>query len=254
MLLSFQDIRHFDVEAADGAAGTVRDLLFDDRSADVRYVVVDTGRFLASHPVLLDPSQVDRVDTRSRRLAVRPDREALRNAPEVEADPPVSQHTEDQVRAYFGLPPVLAVHGGFPLGLGGRITGGREPNPVEAELEARTRQEQRRDPHLRSATELVGYGVEGTGGPIGTVDDVIVEADGAWTIRYFAVDTGRWLPGKRRLVAVDWLRSVSFPERTVHVELDRERVREAPDIDNTEAIDRSSIGRLYRHYGFPPYL
>ncbi|HEX6102828.1 MAG TPA: PRC-barrel domain-containing protein, partial [Alphaproteobacteria bacterium] len=48
MLYRVDHLRGYTIRATDGEIGTVDDLLFDDRSWIVRYVVVDTGGWLSS--------------------------------------------------------------------------------------------------------------------------------------------------------------------------------------------------------------
>ena len=43
------------VAASDGRVGAVKDFLFDDRSWNVRWMVVDTGHWLPGRKVLIHP-------------------------------------------------------------------------------------------------------------------------------------------------------------------------------------------------------
>lgn len=252
MLLSFRDLERFEVYASDGVVGTVRDVLFDDRTRAARYVVVDTGQWLRSHPVLLVPDVVETVTIRDRIVRLGVDRERVEKSPTVATDPPVSRHAEDAVRAYFGLPPLAAEPPGRHVGTWGEPVA--EPT-AEAAAQASgagspVRERAAHDPHLRSARELMGYGVEGIDGHIGTVDDLLFDADGEWSLRFFVVDTGGWLTGKRRLVAADWVTSVSYPARHVRAKVGKARVAEAPDFETSEEVDHGAERWLYEHYGF----
>ena len=77
------------------------------------------------------------------------------------------------------------------------------------------------DVHLRSASEVRGYRVQGSDGAIGHIDDFIVD-DESWEVRYLVIDTKNWWLGKKVLVAPHWASRVSWPERKVYVELARE--------------------------------
>ena len=59
------------------------------------------------------------------------------------------------------------------------------------------------DPHLHSSRDVIGYYIQARDGQIGHVEDFIVDTE-AWAIRYMAVDTVNWWPGKKVLVAVTW--------------------------------------------------
>jgi len=247
MLLSFRDVRRFEVDGGDGRVGRMTDLLFDDRDWRVRYLVVDTGGVLTPHPVLLGPEMVERVTSEERTLVVGVDRARIANSPPVESHPPVSHQGEATLRAYFGLPPL---HNPPAPGVDvwGQPVDQRAPHPVEAErraVEAETH-----DPHLRSARTWLGYGVEGRGEHLGAVDDLLVEPGESWRVRHLVVDTGRWLAGQQRLVATAWIGAVSHDARFVRVDVDRERMRQAPDFETAEDIDHGAEHWLFRHYGF----
>ena len=98
-----------------------------------------------------------------------------------------------------------------------------------AELKA-AKPKPKEDPALRSAAEMLGYHIEAGHGPMGHVDDFIIDDDG-WIIRYLSIDTRNWLPGKRVLVAPLWVREISWPEQKIYVDLDRETIKESPAYD-----------------------
>ncbi len=249
MLESFRDLRRFEVDGSDGRVGRLTDLLFDDRAWRVRYLVVDTGGLLTPHPVLLGPELLERVAGEQRTVIVGVATDRVAASPPVESHPPVSRQGEEAIRAYFGLPPLHAPPAP-DVDVWGRPVPSGTPDPVEAER--RAVEQESVDPHLRSARTWLGYGVEGRGDHLGEVDDLLIEPGETWRVRYFVVDTGRWLPGKRRLVATDWVGAISHDARHVRVDLDRERMREAPDFATAADIDRGAEHWLFRHYGFAP--
>ena len=58
------------VAANDGRIGTVGDFLFDDANWLVRWLVVDTGKWLSGRKVLLPTSVLGRPDPKGREFAV----------------------------------------------------------------------------------------------------------------------------------------------------------------------------------------
>ena len=70
--------------------------------------------------------------------------------------------------------------------------------------EARAEREEANDVHLRSANKVTGYRIGATDGDIGHVEDFIID-DETWEIRYMVVDTQNWWPGKKVLVAPQWI-------------------------------------------------
>ena len=62
MLRSMAGFQGSDVLAEDGAIGRVVELYFEDVRWMVRYLVVDTGKWLAGRKVLISPHAVERID------------------------------------------------------------------------------------------------------------------------------------------------------------------------------------------------
>ena len=78
--------------------------------------------------------------------------------------------------------------------------------------------------HLRSAAKVTGYRLEGANQPAGSIEDFLID-DGTWLIKHLVVNTGRWLPGKRVLVAPARIRSLDWIRRTVAVDLPGEALK-----------------------------
>lgn len=77
--------------ASDGDVGTVSDLLFDDASWRLRWLVVNTRYWLPRHEVLVPVSAVDRPDPAGRRLPVRLTTRQVEDSLAAEQHPPVSR-------------------------------------------------------------------------------------------------------------------------------------------------------------------
>src|SRR5258707_514488 len=73
------------VLATDGEIGHVEDVLVDERTWAVRYLVVDTSNWIGGKSVLIAPSLLTSVDAASRRIQVSLTREAIKNSPSIEA-------------------------------------------------------------------------------------------------------------------------------------------------------------------------
>jgi hypothetical protein len=99
---------------------------------------------------------------------------------------------------------------------------------------------------------LIGYTLAATDGAIGEVDDCYFD-DVHWTVRYFVVDAGGWLSGRRVLITPMAVRNVDQAGERVHVDLTREQVEHSPDIDTHRPVSRQHELSLLQHYGFPSY-
>jgi RNA polymerase-binding protein DksA len=107
--------------------------------------------------------------------------------------------------------------------------------------------EERGDPHLRSTKALIGYYIGAKDGDIGHVQDFIID-DKTWAIRYMVVDTVNWWPGKKVVIAPQWIERVSWEESKVFVDLSRERIKKAPEYNPTAMLSRQYEDGLYAHY------
>lgn len=245
MLRSVEDLFGYPILAADGDVGKLHDLLFDDESWVVRYLVVDTGTWLPGRKLLLSPAALREVDWQTQRAYVDLTKQQIEKSPEIDADRPVSRQQEKMLHTYYGWAPYWV-----GTGMGTPPAAVTVP-PVVSGREAPEEKSQG-DPHLRSAREVTGYHIGASDGEIGHAEDFIVD-DESWTVRYMVVDTRNWLPGRKVLIAPRWIADVSWPERKVFVGMSRESVRNSPEYDPSAPVNREYEVRLYDYYGRPKY-
>ena len=84
MLHKAHYIRGFHILAIDGPIGHVDELLFDEATWTIRYLVVDTSQWIGGKSVLISTSVVERLDSPNKTIGVRLTREQVRTGPEVE--------------------------------------------------------------------------------------------------------------------------------------------------------------------------
>ena len=70
MLRSVNDLKGFEIVATDGEIGDVEQFYFDDERWALRYIVVNTGNWLAGRQVLVAPFSVMQVDRENSKLHV----------------------------------------------------------------------------------------------------------------------------------------------------------------------------------------
>ena len=244
MIRSLDDLTHYTFEAKDGEIGRVQDLYFDDHAWTVSYLVVDTGRWLPGRTVLLSPQAIEAIDGENHTVRLALDRPLVEKSPPVVADEPVSQQKQKEIHEYYGWRPYW-IATPFPLDHPLWRTGRGPKSPAEPSRRAR-----RGDPHLRSVEEVTGYAAECPDGDCGVIDDVACD-DADWRVRFMVVDTHRWLPGRKVLIAVEWIREIDWSERKVRVDVARERIRESPPFDPEAPIDRAYEEALYDFHGRP---
>jgi len=253
MLRNVKNLQKYHVVATDGPIGRVDQFYFDDQQWVIRYVVVDTGKWLPGRRVLISPFSIRRVDWNGETILLSITRGMIQSSPEIDTHKPVSRQQEAAYLGYYGYPYYwggagLWGPGPYPAGITA-VDAAEARARVEAELdEARAKG----DAHLRSTKEVIGYHLQATDGELGHVESFLIEDD-SWAIRYILVDTSNWWFGKRVLISPDWIREVSWSAKKVFVDLTRQSVKKAPEYDSAAHLDRQWEADYYAHLRRRPY-
>jgi sporulation protein YlmC with PRC-barrel domain len=248
MLRRTKDLQTYTIRARDGDVGTLHDFHFDDQSWTVRYLVVDTGRWLSGRRVLIPPRAIEAIDSADQRLRARLTMRQIEDSPGVDTDKPVSRQHEIDVLRYYGFP----YYWGGPYRWGPITSPAAALPPSYDAMAGRQSTEPAADPHLRSVRDVSGYGIQATDGELGHVEEFLVDED-AWAIRYLLVDPRSWWPGKHVLVPTEWITAVHWADRTVEVNVDKQAVRGAPAFDPAGSLDRTYETHYYGYFGRPGY-
>ncbi|MEO8882131.1 MAG: PRC-barrel domain-containing protein [Devosia sp.] len=251
MLWTASKIKGYAIAASDGKVGTVSDLLFDDASWLVRWLVVDTGSWLAGRKVLLPTSTLGHANADRRDFSAKLTMQQVKGSPDIDTERPVSRQMETNLYGHYGWSPYWG-NGLYMGGYGyGSVMGspylGQSMGASRREKEAAEAQRDRYDPHLRSAAVVDGYHIHATDGEIGHVEDVLVE-EADWSIHYLAVDTRNWWPGQKVLISPRSVREVSWTDRTIDLSVNREVVKNSPAYDASTTLDRDYENRFDTHY------
>lgn len=241
MLWSLDHLRSFSLHATDGSLGSVSDVLFDDMTWTVRWVVVDTAWLFGRH-VLLATSSFGHPVEAAKEIPVDLTQEKIKDAPGIDMDRPVERQHEADLYSYYGWAPYWGIDAFGMAPLPPMVPPPGDPIP-EAE---------RGDPHLRSGHEVKGYAIHASDDTIGSVDDLLVDEAG-WVVRYVVVDTGNWLPGRKVLISPRWVQAISWEDREVRVNLTRAQIEGSPEYDPDAPLGREYEDALHRHYGSTGY-
>ena len=254
MLRSAKELHGWTLHATDGDIGHVEDLYFDDQQWTVRYLVVNTGTWLFGRRVLISPHAVTGLHWDRRAIDTRLTREQVANSPDIDTEKPVSRQQEWSYFGYYGWP--IYWSGGLAWGAAaypGLVVAPpitvRDPERL-GDVGAAIDQEadaSHYDTHLRSTTEVSGYGVVAQDGELGHVDDFLFD-ERSWTIRYVVVATRNFLPGRKVVVPPGWLVSVTWSAAKVRIDHPREEIRSAPEWNPAGVTDREYETRLHAHY------
>ena len=230
------------VSATDGEVGRIVDLFVDDAQWAVRYLVVDSGSWLASRRVLLSPASVVAEALAVGPLPVALTREQVERSPDVDTEKPVSRQYEIAHSLHYGYDtywsgPSLWGAGMLPSIRHGMVPGvapglvrpplgsgpaNAEPPTEVQELAMQAEQEAQRS-HLRSAREIIGYHVDARDGRVGTLDDLLVDGR-SWAVRHLVVDAKPWWPGGHVRVAPALASEVDWSGRVLRLQCRRDEV------------------------------
>ncbi len=212
-------VKGYAVLGVDGHLGTVVDLLFDDTTWKLRWLVANTRQWFPSHEVLLPVSVWGHPDSARRQFTVKLTMQQIQDSLGADRARPVSQQQE------------------VDLGAGPADTFGA----IDASTESP-------DPHLRSMEAVLGHRVNAVDEVIGHVDELLVE-DADWSIRYLKVDTRDWRRDSRVLIPPRSIRAIDWQERLVHLHVDRQKIASTPPYGPVPTIAKSDAGVLPVHWG-----
>jgi sporulation protein YlmC with PRC-barrel domain len=248
MLRNSSEIIGYTIGANDGQLGRVTDVLFDDDTWLVRWLVIDTSPWLPGRKVLLPPSVLGHFSAIGDQFSVRLTMQQVKDSPGVDTDLPVSRQSEADTYDYYGWNPYWSrglYLGGFTWGKGMSPVPYGEPLALAAEEAAETRKVQ--DLHLRSVRALTGYHIHACDGEIGHVADFLV-TDADWSIHYLVVDTRNWWPGKKVLVSPRSINVIESTKRVIDLDVARQSVKDSPTYDSTIVVDREYENHFNNYY------
>lgn len=103
-LRSTDEVGAYHVEAKGGEIGHIEDLVVDDKTWAIRYVVVGTHNGWPGKKVLLATRWIERVSWGQSKVYFGLTREAIRNAPEYTGQTPITYEYEQALHKYHDIP------------------------------------------------------------------------------------------------------------------------------------------------------
>ena len=230
MLHNLKQIRGHKLAASDGSIGRVKDFFFDDATWAIRYLVADTGKWLAGRQVLLSPFSFGRLDPDGKTLSINLTKKQIENSPSIESRRPVSRQYEQNYYNYYGWPTYWE---------GGELWGpGEYPvfaPAVRPYVSNNYEYSSWDDVHLRSTDAVTGYEIQASDGTLGSVSGFLVDQK-KWLIRELTVETGHWYSGKEILITPAVIERISYPDSKVFVRLSK------ADLERTEEKHLATAG------------
>ena len=230
MLINASVIKGYAVSAIDGPIGTVSDFLFVDTNWTLRWVVANTSSIgvSATRKVLLPATAVAGLEPDDRHLTVKLSIQQVMDSPGVDPDQPLSRLQETSLEEHYSggssVEPDQAVAGHWPKHEG--------------------------DPNLHSIAAVTGYRIHASDGDIGHVEDYLLE-ETDWSIRFLVVDTRSLWQDRKVLISQRNVRLIEWTEKSVHLNVDRERVRNSPAYDPRVPVDTTFEAYFQSYYAGP---
>jgi len=228
MLRATSIFRGCTIQARDGKAGHVSDVLFDGSSWKVRWLVIDTGSWASERLVLIHPSAVGESDGSIDRVYVELTREQIGKSADIFQDPPVSRQLDrdfaggDGAAAFWEDQDMTTGSASYPF-----VVPPLFAQPAGGDRSPSLSRVADQDPNLRSAREVSGYHVRAVDGDIGHLLEFLID-DEAWMIRYLIVDTTIWLPGPHVMLAPPTVVEIDFWTRRLRLNVTRDQVSHSP--------------------------
>ena len=243
MLIHANTMVGSEIASSDGSLGSVTDILFDDRSWMLRYLVADLGHWLPGRLVLLSFETITKIDESQGKLWVPLTRRAIELSPDVSTHNPISAEAELLLSKYWQWSTSSVRR--LPRLLGQNIA-------YEAMLAEKQKAESEVESHLRSVREIEGYRIGAADGGIGHLKDLVMD-DSTRQIEYLVVNAGSWLFQRRVLIPCISLESISWADRGLHVPLLRADIKNSPEYNPERPIAREYEQALHDHYRLQPY-
>ena len=239
-MVTYKQLKHFSIHATDKDIGGIRDVLFDDESFVIRYLVADTNTWLPmSRKVVISPISVSDINAEEETVDVNMDADTLKNSPSIDEHKPVSREYEETLFRYFG-------YGYYWIGPGawGDFSHPTELAQPKVMDEAQNDLSQHTDNHLRACGEVSGYEVSTSDDNVGHITDFVFD-NSNWAMTLLIVDTHNWLPGGKKLALLPKdISALDWSSHQVTVNLSHDGLMERPEVDLDKLSDPIYVAEI----------
>lgn len=234
--------------ATDGEIGHCSDILIDDRDWTIRYLVVDTGRWLPGRQVVLSPFEIARHGPLGADglIQTKLTREAIEESPPLQEHAPISRRLETQLAAYYGWPAYWeggALWGDSTLLPSTPMPAARMAVDTDEDVFKNLEKEH----HLHSTEALRHYTHHGSDGDFGHATDFLFDP-GHWQTRFTIIKTGHWFGGRTRAFPMRWISRVEVLDKTIHTDKTRADLEACPEAESSKILDDAASEDLIAHF------
>ncbi len=229
MLRPARDWIGLPVLATDGEMGVVKDIYFDRVSWELRYCLVEIGGWIERRRVLLVPESLT-LDIVQSCLQTTLTRAQVANSPAASSDMPVVRQYEKRLHGYYGWTPYWNRQRTARHSLFAQVVPPSAFEQARLAIDERIEEKLREnaDPHLHSLQEVKGYSIRATDGELGSLEDLILDAE-THTITHLVIDTIKWWPSKSVVLPINGILTISWEDRCIDVKNSREEVKNSAE-------------------------
>lgn len=225
MLISAKKLHDYQLQAIDSEVGAIDDLLFDDQTWQIRFLVARLQKMLPwSEKVLINPQYLCQPENQNGIINVNLSEKSIRQCPPLSTNLPVSQCEKERAFKAYRYADYWSAQG-----LGSTVP--RSTPLVDDIRQIDDNNSTGEKTHLRSCRAVNGYHIHTVDGGIGHVDDFIIDAE-QWRCTYLLVNTRNWLSGGQDvLVSLDAVDNISWHKHQVRLTSSSEAIERAPHFD-----------------------
>ena len=103
-LRSIHEVIGYDVDANDGVAGKIEDIIIDDKNWRLRYIVIKTGNIFNNKNVILAVDWINWISHRNSKLRVDMPVKLIEQSPEFDPQTPMTRREEEVFYDFHGKP------------------------------------------------------------------------------------------------------------------------------------------------------
>ncbi len=254
MLNELERLYDLEVTIDNETIGNVSSVLFDDRSWDIDYLIIDVGDWLRERHILLSTQCLKIPDWDNEQIEANVTKKKVEQSPTINLSEPVSEKRLLQLHQYYGWTPFrpglmpLAPTPIIPVSM---IESGATRYKLVKKSKGKEEHPEKTI-HLRSSKEILDYSVVSNTEEFGNVEDILFNAMD-WKIRYLIIDVSDWFDKEHRLIPVDWIESMKWIEQKITVDVSKEKVENAPEFIYKSEITREDESILYEYYSRSGY-
>jgi hypothetical protein len=108
-LRSAHEVAGYHIHAQDGEIGHVEDFLVSDDTWTIRYLLVDTSKWIGGRTVLLPPELAQRIDWTRQMMHVDVTREFVKESPEYDPGAVIDRTHDERLADFYGRRPVRPI-------------------------------------------------------------------------------------------------------------------------------------------------